>query len=170
MSHCDSFLFTYGKFVLQSVCPHLKQRSVSTWQRGRRRLGNLGQVQQHLFMVQSVLGAPGLLQGNHDDAGVVGAQHALAPPQQSVADQLPGTRHSARCLKCEKGYCEISLQIMLCAFASNRPLKDPDRFEFKLNMLTAWGWLTIASSLFWHMEIASWGGTMFHRPSLPKMM
>lgn len=88
-------------------------------------------------MVQSVLGAPGLLQGNHDDAGVVGAQHALAPPQQSVADQLPGTRHSARCLKREKGYCQISLQIMLSAFASIQPLKGPDRFEFKLNMFTA---------------------------------
>lgn len=29
---------------------------------------------------------------------------------------------------------------------------------------------TVSSSLFWHMEMASWGGTIFHSPSLPRMM
>lgn len=50
-------------------------------------------------MVQSVLRAPGQLQGDHNGTGVVRAQHALSPPQQRVADQLPGTRDATRCLK-----------------------------------------------------------------------
>lgn len=40
----------------------------------------------------------------------------------------------------------------------------------ELTSLGKRAYLTIASSLFWHMEMASWGGTMFHRPSLPRMM
>lgn len=70
---------------------------------GGRTLGHFGEVEQHLLVVQGVLGGPGLLEGDHDGAGVVGAQHPLAPPQQSVADQLPGARYPTRCLEAWKG-------------------------------------------------------------------
>lgn len=85
--------------IFLSSCAHLKERSVSTWQRGGRTLGHVGQVEQHLFIMQGVPHCPGLLQGDYDSTGVVGTQHPLAPPQQGVADQLPSVWHPTRCLE-----------------------------------------------------------------------
>lgn len=89
---------------------HLEERSVSPGYGSRRTLGHLGQVKQHLLVVQGVFAAARLGEGNHNGTGVVSTQHALAPPQQSMADQLPGTGYPTRCLHSGSCYFPDMLQ------------------------------------------------------------
>lgn len=58
---------------------NLDERSVSTGVARRVKLGTLGQVEDDLVTVHGQLRLARLGQGNDDDAGVVGTQHALAP-------------------------------------------------------------------------------------------
>jgi hypothetical protein len=57
---------------------------------------SLGQVQQHLLVVEGFLRDTRLLQGDDDGRRVVRTQHPLAPPQEGVAHQLASAGHPAR--------------------------------------------------------------------------
>lgn len=72
---------------------YLEQRGAGAGQGGGL---TLVQVENHLVVVQRVLGRPRFLQTDHNGTGVVRSQHPLTPAQQSVPDQLTGAGHSTR--------------------------------------------------------------------------
>ena len=133
-------------------------------------------------------GAAWLLQGNNNGAGVVCTEHPLAPPQKGMAHKLPGAGNTTWSLPWrdivigEKEATKFVLKKKLHAFWFETILIKMNlsaehdtmvQCRYKSNAI----WLskyicinTIASSLSWHMEIASWGGTIFQRPSLPRII